>query len=176
MKSQFTVGIILKPYVRKYILNRFGDPADLYSKEGEALKIRMIEMLKKPCLRNEKRINEENMGIETRFCISESDFYRHGWEISKTDMIRFNRFIENEIKFYSRCYIAFEKSFGVPIATSIRNFQHEFEFTEEDFPYETIKKDFDRNGQYIKFDKFSVFKKNLRDIFLEQLSEIRHIA
>jgi len=176
MSSEFTIGLHLKPYVKRYLINNFGDPVNLYCVEGQDLKELMIQFLKKSCRKNDKRIKLTTLNKETRIRISESDFYRYGWEISKTDMLKFNNRIESLIKFYARCFIAFDKSFGVPISISIRSFQDEYGFSEEDFPYETIKKDFDRNGHYIKFDKFSTFKTSLREIFMEQLSDFRQIV
>ena len=176
MKDVFTVGIMLKPYVHKYLINHFGDPVNLYMKDGSDLKNFMIELLRKPSYKREKRITLNYQNQETRFIISKSDFYRYGWEITKSDMIRFNNKVEALVKFYSRSYIAFDKSLGIPISTSIRTFQNEFGFDEDIWPYESIKKDFDRHGAYIKFDKVSVFKENIKKIFIDQLSEFRQPA
>ena len=96
--------------------------------------------------------------------------------MTKTNQVKFNNKIESLIKFYSRTYIAFDKSLGIPISQSIRNFQNDFDFPEDIWSYEAIKKDFDRNGQYIKFDKISVFRDNLKNIFLQQKSDFRQFA
>lgn len=176
MSSEFTIGLYLKPYVHKYLVNNFGDPVNLYDQKGDDLKNLLIGMLKKPSARYEKRITLNFQTQEARLIISKSDFYRYGWEVTKTDMIKFNNKVESLVKFYSRCYIAFDKSLGIPISKSIKSFQKEFGFSEDIWTYDSIKKDFDRHGSYIKFDKLSVFKDNLRNIFLEQLSEIRQTA
>lgn len=176
MSEEFTIGLYLKPYVHKYLVNNYGDPVNLYGQNGDDLKSFLIGILKKPSTRYEKRTQLTFQSHETRFIISKSDFYRYGWEVTKTDMIKFNNKVEALVKFYSRCYIAFDKSMGIPISRSIRNFQNEFGFTEDLWSYESIKKDFDRNGSYIKFDKLSVFKDNLRNIFMVHLSEIRQPA
>lgn len=175
MNSDFTIELYLKPYVHKYLTSNYGDPVNLYESDNE-LKNYLIGLLKKPSNRYEKRIKLTLQTKETRFIVSKSDFYRYGWVITKTDMIKFNNKVEALVKFYARCYIAFDKSFGVPISKSIRKFQKEFGFSEDIWSYESIKKDFDRNGSYVKFDKLAVFKDNLKNIFLEQLSEIRQLA
>ena len=176
MTDEFTIGLFLKPYVHKYLVNNFGDPVNLYDPEGAELKGSLIGLLKKPSTRYDKRVKLTFQTQETRFLISKSDFYRYGWEITNTDMIKFNNKVEALVKFYSRCYIAFDKSLGIPISKSIRSFQKEFGFSEDLWSYDAIKKDFDRNGSYIKFDKLSVFKDNLRNLFMVQLSEIRQRA
>ena len=110
MRSDFTIGLFLKPYVYKYLVNNFGDPVNLYDSNNE-LKNYFINFLKKPSTRYEKRLTLSPQTHETRFVISNSDFYRYGWEVTKTDMIKFNNKVEALVKFYSRCYIAFDKSF-----------------------------------------------------------------
>lgn len=176
MNSDFTIGLQLKPYVHQYLVNNFGNPVNLYGPGSINLKIALIEILKKRSTRYEKRTKLSYLTKETRFVISKNDFYRYGWEVTKTDMIKFNNRVEALVKFYARNYIGFDKSLGIPISKSIRNFQDEFDFPEDVWPYDTIKKDFDRNGAYVKFDKISVFKKNLRELFMVQLSEIRQLA
>lgn len=176
MNKDFTIGLFLKPYVHQYLVNKFGNPVNLYDSQGGDLKNFLIGLLKKPSAKYEKRIKLRYLTHETRIVISKSDFYRYGWEITKTDMIKFNNWVESQIKFYARCYISFDKSLGIPISRSIRNFQDEFEISEDLWSYDSIKKDFDRHGAYIEFDKISVFKDQLRNLFLEQLSEIRQLA
>jgi hypothetical protein len=176
MSDNFTVGIALKPYVHRYLVNAYGYPVNLYNPDVRWLRQIMIECLRKPEFRFDKRILANFHNEETRFVISNNDFYRYGWIISKTDMLKFNARIESEIKFLSRTFISIEKCFGVPISTAIRNFQIRYDFTEDDFPYETIKKDLNRNGDYIKFDEMQSLIQNYRNILLEQLSEIRQVS
>jgi len=167
----FTVQLSVKPYVRQHLINQFGEPCDFsISKPGDYLNAHLLRMLRKPIKRDELRI-PKSLTSTIEIQISQDIFYRYGWELTRHDMLRFNMLVENEIKFLSRAYIAFDKSLGIAINTSIRNFQDEYKFTEDSFPYETIKKDFDRNAQYIKFDKVDVFATELKKIFLAQMSD-----
>jgi hypothetical protein len=175
MAEPFTIGIKLKPYVARHLINTFGDPVNLYCKEGRSLHQFIINALKNPEKRYDKRINLDYFDGETRFVISKSDFYQYGWEMSKTDMVKFNSIVEAQVKIMCRCYILFDKSLGVPVYKSAKNFQNEFGFSEQDFPAETIIKDFNRNASYLKFDKTLIIK-DIKKLFTVQLSKIRTFA
>lgn len=173
MAEPYTIGISLKSYVARHVMNEFGDPADLYCKEGKYLMDYIKTCLKRPKTFNDSKIDLNNLSVETRFVISQHDFYSCGWDVSKTHMLMINNRIEGTVKFLSRNYITIMKSFGIPINVAIRNFQREYDLPEEVFPYDTIYKDFERNGNYQKDNNIERHIKNIRKILVTNLSESR---
>jgi hypothetical protein len=174
----FSVQIIAKPYVKRFIENTCGNPADL-SKFPD-LKDLFRRYLKKPNTRFDKTYDNELRGYTQTIdiVISEDDFYRCGWEVSRTDMIDFGREVERKAKFLMRNYVSLYFASRVPIKTAINRFQDMFGFTEEDWSYEAIKKDFYRNGHHNDIVRTDEIKKLTRSnilsiidkIFLENLS------
>lgn len=173
MSDQFTVGINLKPYVAKHLVNRFGDPVDLYCPEGKDLMDFIKTCLKRPKNHNDSKINLKNLPIECRVIISQHDFYTHGWMISKTHILMVNNRVESSVKALSRNYIFIMKSMGIPINTAIRDFQKEYNLPEEVFPYDTIYKDFQRNTIYLKDNTLTDYLRKFRKILVTNLSENR---
>jgi hypothetical protein len=174
MQNDFTVGIYLKSYVSKHLTNLFGDPVNLYHESGRGRELRylMLDSLRKPCYKYEKRIHNHSFEVETRFVISNNDFYHYGWYISKTDMLRMNSRVEAKIKLAMRNFIAFQQSYGISISDSIKSFRDYYNFDEDCFPYETIKKDFYRNNRYFNYETMQNLMDAHKEIFVEQMSEI----
>ena len=128
----------------------------------------MIECLASKEKWHDKRIIQDESN-ETSLVISKDDFYRYGWEMSKSNMLKFNSAVEDEIKFICRLWIMNDKSHGVQLKKSIEDFQKQFGFSEEEFGYETIKKDYLRNGQNHEIN--NTLKVNyIRKLFMEQVS------
>ncbi|MDY0286041.1 MAG: hypothetical protein RBR21_07895 [Bacteroidales bacterium] len=175
MNEVFTVDVWVKPYVKKYLENNFGTPVDLRTKEGSMFYDLLQLSLQRP-LHSYTRGNQPNtfLTAKLKLVIDEDTFHRYGFDMNKRNMIRFNSFVEKHIKLQARIYIGFQRSLGVPVSVSIPKFQEKFGFTEDDFPYDTIKKDFDRNGDFINFDMLTQFKEDLSTLLLEQLSKIGH--
>ena len=76
--------------------------------------------------------------------ISERDFYRHGWELSKTDTVSFGKHFEKNAKWLMRSVVSTYVSFCIPINIAINKFQTRFQLEEEYWPFDSIKKDFFR--------------------------------
>ena len=79
--------------------------------------------------------------------ISEHDFYRYGWELTKTNIVAFGKYYEDRAKMLMRNVVGVNHGLGIPINKSIERFQERFKFDEDVWRYEAIKKDFYRNGQ-----------------------------
>ena len=174
--EKFIVTVSVKPYIKKFIENNCGEPADI--KMLPAIHTYMVTLLCKPSKRFERRINNNLYSDQVDIAISEDEFNRYGWELTKTDTVKFNQRIEGLIKISSRLFISNNKKLGVPVARSIKEFQCLFDFSEDDFPYETIKKDFVRHGPKIE-NKTKIlmdFKQELQIIFLEHLSDLGTIS
>lgn len=141
---KFNVTVPVKPYVKRFLENNYGNPVDFrnHARENEMFK----RMLKKPCLDNDhKYINElckQTHSVE--IIISERDFYRNGWELTKTDIVSFGKHFEKQAKWLMRTVVSTYVQYGTPIDKSIMNFQNRFMMEEEYWSFDSIKKDFYR--------------------------------
>jgi hypothetical protein len=167
--SCFTVNVPVKSYIKIFLENNCGFPVDLVNLP--ALKTIFRNSLRKPSKRYDYKmvkipdIYKENVNI----IISEDEFYRFGWELSKTDVIAFNKEIENMAKLLMRNIVGVSNSIGLPINKSIEKFQAEFNFSEEDWTYQTIKKDFYRNSAHVNIDFDNEIFRKINLIILENL-------
>jgi hypothetical protein len=140
----FYAIILVKPYVKRFIENNYGNPVDFRKspRENEMIK----RMLKKPVHQHEKmydtRLLRQSEVVEVM--ISDFEFYHYGWEISKTDTIAFGKYFEKNAKYLMRTVVGLYVSFGVPVEKAINMFQERFNLEEEYWPYDSIKKDFYR--------------------------------
>jgi hypothetical protein len=171
--SKFTCQLPVKSYIKAYIENNCGHPAELSHLPD-------IKQLFISCLRN-PRFNRDsqakcNYTHNLEILLSEDAFYRYGWELSNTDVVRFNQKCESIIKFNSRQFIAANASLGMPVSKCIREFQRTFNFSEDAFPFETIKKDFDRHGRKVPINIILDYKVELNNILLDNLSGLGTVS
>jgi hypothetical protein len=154
---KFVVTVPVKSYVKRFLENNYGNPVDFknHPRENEMFK----RMLKKPCIDEECKYNDE---IQKYCCfveiqIADRDFYRHGWELSKTDIISFGKHFEYRAKMQMRNIVSSYVSFGAPVYIAIERFQTRFNFEEEYWPFDSIKKDFFRfaRNNEIDFNKYA---------------------
>ena len=169
----FTAQIPVKSYTKAYLVNNCGSPCDL-SHLPEIMDLFVV------CLRY-PRFNRDNQAkcnysdvIE--IVLSEDLFYRFGWQLSKTDVIRFNQKCESIIKFNSRQFIMANHSLGLPVSHCIREFQTEYNLSEDVFPYATIKKDFDRHGNKVPIKFIRDYRAELKLILMDNLAAIGTIS
>lgn len=147
-----TITIQVKPYVKRFLEINFGNPAD-FTYDRQAYRM-LRDCLRKQSTRYDRKYKDDLYfhGDKIDILISEDDFYRFGWEITKTDTINFGRFFEERAKALMRSMVGVYISLGLPFNISINRFQEQFSFSENEWTYESIKKDFYRNGTYSKVD------------------------
>lgn len=174
--QQFTVDLPTKSYVDHFIKMNFGKPAD-FSKDPH-LNEEFRRCLTKPSNRDKSKYLKETFAWHTcitQVLIREDDFYRHGWELTKTDIISFGKIIERRCKFMARnlitCY-----SIVMPEKDAILKFQENFGFTEDIWPFEAIKKDFYRNNLENKVNIGAEITKKMENIFLGNLAKYGTIS
>ncbi len=144
----FTVTIPAKPYVRHFLVIKYGDPINLST--DRYMNNFFRRMLKKPCARHDKYYQDllkhpgTYYSCKIEIVISESDFYRYGWELTKTDIIAFNGEIEYRVKSVMRDVVEIYENV-MNQKEAILQFQEEFGYDEEIWPYESIKKDYYRS-------------------------------
>lgn len=165
----FIITIPIKPYVKHYLVTNFSEPADLST--DKRLNKMFRDLLKRPVFRHDKRYNETfskeksiySQSIE--ILISESDFYRYGWELTKTNTIQFNSEIESRTKEFMRRTVEIYENL-MSQKEAILKFQEEFGFSEDIWPYESIKKDYYRNTP----NKINI-KKEIENNIIQKISE-----
>lgn len=141
----FLVELPSKPYVAQYITFNYGNPANFSS--NKFVQDRFRKCLIRPCNRHNSRYLQLSFSIHThivKVSITQDDFYRYGWELTTTDIIAFGKYMEGQAKFLLCNMISFYMSF-LNQKDAILLFQKNFDFSEEIWPYETIKKIYDRS-------------------------------
>jgi hypothetical protein len=171
--ENFTVPVPCKSYVKAFLENNCGTPANL--KHLPDLYQTFID-----CLAN-KPMHLESKEVakwpDTVMVIIPSDvFYRYGWELNKTNLMDFNRAAALKVKFFMRQHIGINTAMGFPVAACIRDFQERFRFNEEVWPFDSIKKDFDRNGRKTGLRTIQELRKEINEIFLGNLSDLGTIS
>jgi len=171
MADQFYLIVACKPYVKRFLEINFGNPVDL---SGDIMLRTMIrQSLKKPDKKFDKILGE----MSCRYCesirvkISDDEFYRYGWELTKSDTVKFGKEIEARVKFMMRTLVAVNLSLNGSIKMSIIRFQDRFEFQEDVWPYDTIKKEFFRNGIHDQIDFNDEIFNKLENIIMVNLSK-----
>lgn len=147
----FTVSIIAKPYVKRFIEVNCGKPADL--SKLPFLKDKFNQALKRPRKRRDNYYSKFDMVTYNSILeikIKDDEFYRYGWEMSRAEMVAFNRMTEKYMKMFARSYISIAYSFGVSVKQAIIWIQEKLQITEDEWSYEAIKKDFYRHGEHRK--------------------------
>lgn len=170
--NEFSVEIPVKPYVKAFLEKNCGNPVKLQNLQEFYREF--LKMLRKPLFRFDKA-EIGNYQCSVVISIPEDVFYRYGWELTKTDTVRFNNMIEDRVKFIMRQFVAINSSFMTK-AMAIREFQREFGFSEDVWSYEAIKKDFDRHGDGAGTKVVKNFKEELKATFVEQLSKMGTIT
>jgi len=169
--KRFTISVPVKPYIKRFLELNYGSPVD-FNKDPKARRV-FRNLLRKPSIRYDYRYPDSLLynKPEVEIYISEDDFYRYGWELSKTNIIAFGKYFEDNAKFFMRTAVGIYSGLGLPLNISIVKFQENFGFDEDTWNYESIKKDFYRNGKKFKIDFSEIIFKKLNNLFLVNLSD-----
>ncbi len=169
MSQTFVVTIPVKPYVKRFIEINFGSPAR-FTCNPEVNKF-FLSLLKKPDTSKDKRYPEQlfNYTAMMEVAISQHDFYHFGWELTRTDIVAFGKHFEEKAKFMMRSFVGVYVAAGMPIFKSINLFQERFLFDDAHWDYQSIKKDFYRNGTNAKIDFGNEIFGKIDEILLRNL-------
>ena len=141
---KFNVSVPCKRYVKRFIENNYGSPVNFskHPRENEMFR----RMLIKPCYENDCKYTTELLRQTeiVEIVISDHDFYRYGWELTKTDIVSFGKHFENRAKLLMRTVVGVYINHGMPVSVAIARFQTQFHLEEDYWPFETIQKDFYR--------------------------------
>jgi len=163
--KQFYITIPVKPYVRRNLELNYGDPVYFHSDISDYNKLRLALQKSRETLEQNRipyLIEDLSCTYKTNITVllSERDFYRDGWELTKQEIIKLNRNYEARAKTLMRTIVGVYHAMGLPLVSAINKFQDKFYFDENIWPYQSIKKDFYRNGTISKIDfEGAVFNK-----------------
>jgi len=170
--SKFTVSIPVKPYVKRFLEINFGLPVD-FTGDPESNKF-FKELLHKPNTSSDRKYSDNiftySQCIEV--VISEHDFYRYGWELTKTNIVAFGQHFEDHAKLMMRNIIGVSVGLGMPMNKSIVKFQTTFLFDEDIWAYESIKKDFYRNAKVDIIDFENEIFNKIQHLLLRNLYDL----
>lgn len=182
--GKFLVKIPCKPYVKRFLEINFGDPDNLNSgkavdiSKDKALYAEFRRKLEKKSYRHELLFNTyafKRYSDEINIKISQDDFYRFGWELSKTDIVYMNQVFEGRTKILMYTIVGSRVAMGISLTDSIDYFQDKFFFPEDIWPKESIYKDCQRNLDIEKNSISQSISELIDKITLETLSRNRTI-
>lgn len=176
MPQTFVVTVPVKPYVKRFIEINFGSPAN-FTTNVEENKF-FLSLLRKPDTSRDKQYPEQlfNYTATIEIVISQHDFYRYGWELTRTDVVAFGKHFEEKTKFMMRSFVGVYVAAGMPIFKSINLFQERFLFDDTHWDYQSIKKDFYRNGTNAKIDFGNEIFSKIDEILLRNLYTLGTIS
>lgn len=183
--SKFLVNFPCKPYVRRYLEINYGDSESLGSNRAidiskdKALYAEFQHKLKNKSFRFESKLNTyafERYSDEVNIKITQDDFYRYGWELTKTDIVYLNSIFEGRCKILMYMAVGIRVAIGMNLTNSIELFQDKYLFTEDIWPKDSIYKDCQRNLHINKNEIAESISEMIDKITLETLSRNRTIS
>lgn len=173
----YSIKIACARYVQRYLMRNFGTPLHGHPylidiRRDQELRHFVAASIEKPCHRHDKYLStllnrKRNTIIEIR--ISKDQFERCGWQLSKTDELRFNSIIENRCKKDLITFLTLQYSIGETLDTAIDEFYHEYGYSDSSWPRASIQKIWYR--KYQKSDLISL-KNEIHSFFKEKVMEI----
>jgi hypothetical protein len=170
MPEKFVVTIPVKPYVKRFVELNYGLPADFTA--HPAIHKELRRCLRKPDTQYDRKL-ENRMSTYSAtidLLISQDDFYRYGWEFSRTDVVMFGKNFECLIKSQMHATVTIYRGIGLTTKDSILNFQKHFSMEEEYWPFDSIKKEYYRKKAVAEIDFFPEIINKINHLFLMALS------
>lgn len=151
-KDRFVCWVPCKPYVKQFLLQNFNAPDEKWSEivnlsTDKQLQHEFRKRLTNPCGRfDNKYTSLARYSTTVPIEISKDDFYRCGWALTNTEAVGFCIMIERKVKAMLCTYLDVHRTFGIPVSVAIRKFQKKFGFSEDIWPYDSIRREYNRNG------------------------------
>lgn len=151
-KHRYVVWVNVTPYVCRYLVDNFGVPSseikNLIRIDGDPQMMAFFTpRLTKPTHRYDRRLTQ-GVGHRTARVaieISASRFTRCGWALSPTDESAFSRMLELRCHGILLTFLSAHYMISGDASASIRAFYRVFHQTEETWPYDSIRKIWNRN-------------------------------
>lgn len=165
--QKIVVKVPVKSYVKRFLEINYGNPVNFSdnSKSHQFFQSILRKSINSKINTEISAFYREVVVIE----ITEHDFEHYGWEISKANVLQFNRYFEKQAKILMRNVIGVNAALGLPIKTAIEKFQSRFKFDEDTWNAEAIKKDFYRHGQLDTVDFTGEIFNKIEKIVLRNL-------
>lgn len=169
--SKFSIKIACKPYSKRFLELNYGNPVD-FTKD----KTIYPDFRKKLARRNTRydlrydACKMSRYSNEVEIKITRDDFYRYGWELTKTDAVNFNREIESRAKIFMYVIVSARIAFGMSLTDSVSFFQDAYDFPEDVWPKESIIKDCQRNLTVTKNEILNNISRMIDELSLAKLS------
>lgn len=152
-KNRYVVWVHVAPYVCRYLVDNFGvqdpDIKNLVNINGDpALMAFFTPKLIKQSHRYDRRNEERKPGFRTARVaieVSASKFTRNGWALSPTDEAAFAHMLELRCKGLLITFLSAHYMISGDAAASIRKFYRVFHQNERTWPYDSIRKIWNRN-------------------------------
>lgn len=175
-KERYFVYLPCKPYVKQYLLHNFGSPDEDWPEAISLSQDRFLSKeFKERLIKNSSRYDSK-YGEMVRYSVvvpvevRRDDFYRYGWSLSGSDVVSFCSIVETRVKSMLCTYLDVHKSLGVPIATAIRKFQAKYDFPEDVWPTDSMRREYNRNGNKQPIDLCGDFFDKINHIVMVNLS------
>ena len=169
MATKFNIKIPCKLYTKRWLELSYGEPVDFT--RDNTIYPSFREKLRRQSTRHD---NAYSMLLKynTTICIkiTEDDFYTYGWELTPTEIVRFNKEIEGRAKLFMYLIVSTRISFGMNVTDSVKYFQERFGFSEEIWPVESIVKDCQRNLTVHKNEIIDNVANLMDKIIIEKMS------
>lgn len=152
-KPRYVVWVHVAPYVCRYLVDNFGvvdaDIENLVNiSKDPGLMAFFTPRLVKSVHRYDKRMEARKYGYRTMKVaieVSASSFARNGWALSATDEAALAKLLELRCKGILMAFLTAHYMISGDAAASIRSFYRTFHQTEETWPYDSIRKIWNRN-------------------------------
>jgi len=173
MRTDFSIQIPCKPYVKHYLNQSFGSPVNLYQVDNPFLPLlKLLLSNQKKDKYPSRKLSAQIYSQSVSILLSEDDFLRVGFDLSRIGAIVFNKEVERSFKHMMHVIVAINFTFYGNLETAIDRFTLDFDIPEDTWPHESIRKDFMRHASVHRFNFKNTISENLTKVFLTQLSEI----
>jgi len=140
MALQISINLPCKPYVAHYLRNKFGSPLQISRSAAEGKML--FNLLERA--RHDTDLKTARYTEIVEVLLAEGIYLRHGWELTPTAITEFNNWLEEILKERFVVHVDACTSYGIKKAVAIRDWQDNYNFPEDVWKFETLKKYHDR--------------------------------
>lgn len=154
----FYLKVAVKPYVKCWLENQYGNPVYFGKCIDDYRVLRgCLTSSRGRAEYKDARLND--LASVVTIVITPDDAARYGYFLSKAAALRFESFFELQIKTEMRIFVGVKVSIGTPVYIAVADFSKQYGYTEDCWLFETIKKDFYRQGHREVIDFDAIAKK-----------------
>ena len=149
-KTRFVVWMPCKTYVKSYLLHNYNSPDEDWPEivniaNNQVLHDQFLIRLKKQSYRRDKTLKCSQYKSSVPVEITKDEFYRYGWSLTDTDLIKFNKMLEANVKTILHTYICMMRMTGMNMTDCINRFRDKTHINEIDWDTDSIRKEIQRN-------------------------------